>query len=184
MRALHKGGAKIITLDRILSRYGAEAKGVRDDLRRSVAAGVERIWPSESTREADLAGVEEATGMEDVYDKIRELAPQNESQEYLKSQALQLSADLMQSRWMMIEQSQNSLPTAVSVCAGILARGSLRQLRLVDSCEISRRISALFICALSMSGAIFLIMELNRPLEGTIKVSSAPLQKALSIIDK
>jgi hypothetical protein len=37
----------------------------------------------------------------------------------------------------------------------------------------------LLICALSVSGAIFLILEMNHPLSGFIKVSSAPMLKAL-----
>jgi len=37
----------------------------------------------------------------------------------------------------------------------------------------------LFVCACSMSAAVFLILELNRPLDGFIKVSSAPLRNAL-----
>ena len=45
-------------------------------------------------------------------------------------------------------------------------------------------LSAVFICALSMAGAGFLILELNHPLEGRIKISSAPMQKALSLIGK
>jgi hypothetical protein len=40
-------------------------------------------------------------------------------------------------------------------------------------------IVVMLVCALSVSGAIFLIMEMNAPLEGIIKVSSAPLHKAL-----
>ncbi len=44
--------------------------------------------------------------------------------------------------------------------------------------------SVLFICALSVSGFIYLILELNNPLEGTIKVSSTPLYKALYLIGK
>jgi hypothetical protein len=36
------------------------------------------------------------------------------------------------------------------------------------------------ICALSVSGAIFLILELDRPFEGLIQVSSAPLRQALA----
>jgi len=39
--------------------------------------------------------------------------------------------------------------------------------------------TALFVCALSVSGAIFLILEMNHPLSGFIKVSSAPMLKAL-----
>jgi hypothetical protein len=42
--------------------------------------------------------------------------------------------------------------------------------------------TALFICACTMSAAIFLILEMNRPLDGFIKVSSAPARKALEYL--
>ena len=35
-----------------------------------------------------------------------------------------------------------------------------------------------------MAGAIFLILEMNRPLEGAVQISPAPLRKALSVIGK
>jgi len=38
----------------------------------------------------------------------------------------------------------------------------------------------LLVAALSVSGSIFLILEMNRPLEGMVKISSAPLRFALS----
>ena len=37
-----------------------------------------------------------------------------------------------------------------------------------------------FLAALSLAGAIFMIEELNRPLEGFLKISGAPIQYALS----
>ena len=40
-------------------------------------------------------------------------------------------------------------------------------------------IATLVICALSVSAAIFLILELDRPFEGLIRVSSLPLRNAL-----
>ena len=42
----------------------------------------------------------------------------------------------------------------------------------------------LFLCALSVSGAIFLIMELDRPFGGLIEISSAPLRNALASVGK
>jgi hypothetical protein len=42
----------------------------------------------------------------------------------------------------------------------------------------------LFICACSMSAAIFLVLEMNRPLDGYIKVSSAPMRKALEYLGR
>ena len=35
------------------------------------------------------------------------------------------------------------------------------------------------VCALSVSGAIFLILELNQPFQGLMRLSSVPLESAL-----
>jgi hypothetical protein len=42
----------------------------------------------------------------------------------------------------------------------------------------------LFLGALSTSGAIFLILEMNTPLEGVIEVSLAPKREALTMLGK
>jgi hypothetical protein len=40
----------------------------------------------------------------------------------------------------------------------------------------------LFVCAVSMAGAIYLIREMNRPLVGAVQSSPPLLKKALSVI--
>jgi len=180
---LTQGGAEIITLDYYLSHYGAEAERVRVLLRQEVASTIKRIWPDENTHKVDLAKMESASGMSDLYNKIRELSPHNDSQKYLRTQALHIGADMMQSRWMIIEQSQTNLPTIFLVVLTFLLTVLFTQFALLAPDNMTVK-SALFICAISMSGAIFLILELNHPLEGAIKVSSAPLHKALSLIGK
>jgi hypothetical protein len=40
-------------------------------------------------------------------------------------------------------------------------------------------IATLFVCGVSVSSAIFLILELNRSFEGLLQISSAPLRDAL-----
>ena len=176
-------GAKIITLDYYLSNYGPETKEARDLIRQATISAIERIWPNESGQRADLAKMETATGMDEVYTKLRELSPQNDSQKYLQSQALQIGADMMQSRWMLIEQSQTKLPRIFLSVLTFWLTVLFVQFGLLAPRNPTAK-TALFICALSVSGAIYLILELNNPLEGTIKVSSAPLHKALSIIGK
>jgi len=178
-----QSGAKIITLDYYLSNYGPEAKEARELVRQATASAIERVWPNESTQRTDLAKMEAATGMAEVYSKIRELLPKNDSQKYLQSQALQIGADMMQSRWMLIEQSQTNLPRIFLVVLTFWLTVLFVQFGLLAPRNRTAK-SALFICALSVSGAIYLILELNSPLEGTIKVSSAPLHKALSLIEK
>lgn len=177
-------GAKIITLDYYLSHYGSEAKQTREQMTQEIASGIERIWPNEINKKAAvLANVEKSHGMEDVYNQIQALSPTNGSQQYLKSQALQLCADMMQSRWMLIEQSQNNLPTIFLIVLTFWLTVLFALLGLLTPGNLTT-ICTLVVCALSMSGAIFLILELNHPLEGIIKVSSAPLHKALDIIGK
>ena len=40
--------------------------------------------------------------------------------------------------------------------------------------------AALFVAALSVAGSIFLILEMDRPYSGLVKISSAPLRTALA----
>jgi membrane-bound ClpP family serine protease len=41
-------------------------------------------------------------------------------------------------------------------------------------------VATLVVCALSVSGAIFLILELNSPFQGLMKISGAPMLNALA----
>jgi hypothetical protein len=43
---------------------------------------------------------------------------------------------------------------------------------------------AQFLGALSVAGAIFLILELNQPYSGPLQVSDAPLRSAIADIDR
>jgi hypothetical protein len=181
--SITQGGAKIMTLDYYLSHYGPETKEVRELLRQAISSGIKRIWPNESAQGADLAKMETATETADVYNKIRELSPKNESQKYLQTQALQIGADMMQSRWMLIEQSQTQLPRIFLVVLTFWLTVLFAQFGMLAP-RNRTALSALLICAISIACAIFLILELNDPLEGTIKVPSAPLHKALYIIGK
>jgi hypothetical protein len=45
-------------------------------------------------------------------------------------------------------------------------------------------VATLLVCALSVAGAVFLILELDRPFEGFIKISSEPLERALELLGR
>jgi ABC-type multidrug transport system fused ATPase/permease subunit len=178
-----QSGAKVILLDRVLAHYGPETKDARDLLRRALADGIERIWPTDGTGRPDLKSFETAVGMEDVERKLRELTPQNESQRAIQSQALQITGDVLQTRWLLLAQTQQSLPmlfviilvlwlAVLYIGFGLLAPGH------------ATTIVSLLVCALSVSGAIFLILEMNNPTGGIITISSGPLVKALSLLGK
>jgi len=173
-----QGAAKIILLDRMLANYGPATRDAREQLRRSAAAGIEVIWPGKKTEVPGMTTFEQANGMELVQAKLRELTPVTEAQRQLLAQAQQISGELLQFRWLVIEQTQNSLPTPFLV----MLLFWLTMLHMSFGLFAPRNatvILVLLLCALSVSGAIFLILEMNHPLSGMIKVSSAPMVKAL-----
>jgi len=174
-------GARIILLDHLLARYGPDAAEIRSRLRESVAVGIERIWPNTGGSSGGLAAVEKARGLEDVQELIRRLTPKDETSRSIQSQAFDIGKGLSESRWLMVEQAQTPTPlvflvmltfwlTVLYTGLGMLAPGN------------ATTYFCLSVCAISMAGAILLILEMNRPLEGMIRVSPAPLQKALSVI--
>ena len=173
-----QSAAKIILLDRTLANYGPATKDARELLRRSVAAGIEMIWPEVKTTVPGMTNFERASGMELVQAKLRELTPGSEPQRQLLAQAQQISGELLQSRWLVIEQTQNTLPMPFL----LMLLFWLTMLHMSFGLFAPRNatvIVVLLLCALSVSGAIFLILEMNHPLSGFIKVSSAPMLKAL-----
>src|SRR5262249_14106423 len=53
-----QGAAKYILLDKSLARYGPEMKPAREQLKAGLAAGIERVWPTEKTGASAIAAVE------------------------------------------------------------------------------------------------------------------------------
>src|SRR5262245_32047550 len=105
-----QSSAKIIILDRTLARYGPETRAAREQLKRAVEGIIEMAWPSEKSGLSAMTAIERSKGVEIVQDELNLLTPQNEAQQRALSQAQQLVNDLIQTRWMLIEQAQNRLP--------------------------------------------------------------------------
>jgi len=171
-------GAKVIVLDRTLAAYGPEAKALRDQLRRTIAVRLEHLWPGAGRRMQDAAAFERAKGLELIEAALRELAPKNDAQRQLLAQARQLTADLAQTRWLLIEQAQTEPPVPFIVVLLFWLTMLFTTFGLFAP-RNGTVLTVLFVCACSVSAAVFLILELNRPLTGLIKVSNAPLLKAL-----
>jgi hypothetical protein len=173
-------GARVILLNRLLERYGPETKVIRERMSKAIATSVEHIWPTNG-RIPSLAGIEQTTGMDDVHDLIGKLTPQDEARRVLRSHALETCIDLAHSRWLIIEQAQTTLPAAFLAMLVFWLTVLFASLGLLAPRNATTWCS-LFVCAVSMAGAIYLILEMARPLEGAVQISPAPLKKALSVI--
>lgn len=170
--------ANIIQLDRILARYGPETKGVRDVLRRTVLS-LDRNWSEGTSRSEKLDSAETRAGGASFYEKIQELAPRNDFQRSLQGQALQIALDLGRARSLLLEQAGSSIPTPFLVVIVFWLAVIFTSFGLFAPYNATV-IATLFVCALSVSGAIFLILELDSPFAGLMQISDIPLRNAIA----
>jgi hypothetical protein len=176
--AVVQGSTKIIVLDRALAAYGPETKAAREQLRHSIAAVIEKVWPPQKTGVSTLTVIEHANGMELVRDRLRELKPDNDGQRQILGQAQQIVSDLSHTHWLLVEQAQNQLPLSLLVILIFWLALLFVSFGLFAPPNVTA-ITVLFVGACAVSAAIFLVLELNRPLDGLVKVSSGPLRTAL-----
>jgi hypothetical protein len=173
--------AKITFLGRVLAAYGPEAAGVRTQVRDTVEEGIRQMWPGEMRRPANFAPDTQAGNL--VYGAIQRLSPQNDTQVALKSQAAALAIDTAQVRSLLAAQSVPSISNPmliILVCwLAIIFLGFS-----VLAPPNATAILALTVSALAVSGAIFLILELDQPFGGVIRISSEPMMNALRQLGK
>ena len=169
--------AKVVFLDRVLAHYGPEAREARELLRSSVARAIDQMWSK------DPAILFKATpgtaGAEVLADKIQELSPKNDSQRAIQSQAMSIVMALGQTRWLLYEQRLSSVSMPVLVVLTFWVTALFVSFGLFAPFNTTTIVS-LLVSALSVSGAIFLILEMYTPYAGLIQISSAPLRAALA----
>jgi hypothetical protein len=171
--------ANIVLLNRILAHYGPETKDARELLRASVAEMIARLWRRDNTRLTEM----DTTRGDALYDQIQSLAPRDEAQHALQDQALKMVIEIAQTRLMLFEQGCSSIPkpfllllvfwvTIIFLSFGLFAPRN------------ATVVATLLLCALSVSGAIFLILELDQPFMGLIEISSVPMHNAAAQINR
>lgn len=179
--AVKQLSANVILLDRILSLYGPETKEAQELLRRAMTLAMDRIWPDDSAQRGSLTPGAARAEMELFYGKVAALSPQNDAQRALKARALDLTTDLAQTRLRMFAQRDSSIPLpflgVLVVWLFVLFAGY--GLMAPRNATV---VAVLVVCILSVSAALFLILELDRPFAGILRISSAPLHDALSRI--
>ena len=171
-------GAKIVFADRALSFYGPEAKDTRDLLRGAVSEMIRHLWPNEQPPTMDPAHPQSFTPVA-LYESIQGLSPQNESQRAIKSQVLAIVTEVAETRWLMFEQRSMSMSKPLLVILVFWLTVNFFSFGLFAP-RNATVIGTLFLCALSVAGAIFLINELYQPFGGLIQIPSTTLRNALA----
>jgi hypothetical protein len=179
--SIAQNGARIIQLDHLLAEYGPETHALRGQLKDSVAGRVQKIWGKPANGDAGLHAVENTTTMLELEASFRALTPQTEAQKNLLAQCRQTIAEVAQNRLLIIEEQQAPVLTVFLVLLVFWLTLLFVSFGLFAPANVTVT-AVMVICAASVTSAMFLILEMSHPLDGFIKVSSAPLVKALEMI--
>jgi hypothetical protein len=175
--------AHFVELDHRLALYGSEASEVRAMVREVVEAEIQRLWSTDGAEAASLAASPATREGNDVYARIVALKPQSDAQRFAQSRALQSVTDMAHIRLLMSAQASEAIPwpflsilvfwlIALFAGFGLLARRS------------AMMVTSLFVGALVVAGALFLVVEMRHGYTGLIQISSEPLKSALTQIGR
>jgi hypothetical protein len=175
--------ADIILLDQTLALYGPDAQVVRDGVSQEIRRTHDAIWSPTGVRPENMnsAALQNAGQVKRM--QVAALAPKTDVQQQLKNRAFALADSIAKSRLLMFESFRSQIPwpflavlmfwiTALFLGFGLLARFNVTVA------------VTLFLGALSVAGAIFLILELSQPYRGILQVSDAPLRNAIAQLDR
>jgi hypothetical protein len=183
----------IIELDQWLRQYGPVADPLRADLILYTKAAIADTWPEEPAPSGTyplhlktlIPGGVESIELDAVLNRIdlaiRRLTPDDAFRRSVASSLQSRMAELLQRRWNLIASAHGSLSwpflailmfwlVVIFVIAGL---SSPRNALVVMVTTLT---------ALSISSSVFLAVDLDTPLTGFIKVSSAPMRNALAHI--
>ena len=142
---------------------------------------MQQIWPEEAHQPAQLAPDTQAGNV--VYGVVQALSPHDDAQRKLKEQAISVGIDIGQLRLLLVAQGVPSISTPML----IILVSWLAIIFLGFSALAPPNITpmlALIVSAVAVSGAIFLILELDQPFGGVIRISSEPMLNALNQFGK
>jgi len=176
--AVRAYSADLIVLDETLRDYGDGAIPARRLIRDYTSRLLRDVWLTGDNPylvENRIAGME----LEHVRDDIRALPADNPGQQWLVNQALQLTTTLLRERWLLIERAG---PSVQPVVIGLLVSW-ITAIFISFGMNAPRHATmyaAFLIVSLAIGSAMFLVLEMDTPFDGLMRISDRSVVTALT----
>ncbi len=173
--------ASVIQLDHTLAKYGPPTEDIRVLLKQEYGLSIQILASHNAAQLARLDSPEAARKVEELQREIEALSPTSDAQRELRDRAIQIADNMVAVRWLALLQDKGSVPIALLVVLVFwlaIIFGAFGMFAPPNGTIVV----ALFLGALSTSGAIFLILEMNTPLDGVVRISLAPLRGAFAVL--
>lgn len=176
---------QVLTLDRTLAQYGPGAAPIRQGLQKAIGARIQMLWPKGSSGAVELDPMHSGAGAqgEALADAIRGLQPNSDLQRAMKSRAMDLAEGLLQTRWLALGGTEHSVPMPFLLILLFWIAIIFSSFGLFAP-RNPMVIAVNFLCAVSVGSALFLILEMDSPFGGLLRVSPDPWQFAYAHLNK
>jgi hypothetical protein len=169
--------ANLILLDELLEQYGPETKEARGMIRIAAAISVQRIWRENAVENAPTTFAP-SIAAEQFFYAIEQLSPKTDLQRSIKPRILEVSADLARTRLLMFVHIDNPLPLPLLIIMIFWLTVIFSSFTLFVRPNVFVAMASL-VYALSVSSALFLIVDMSQPFSGLMKISSDSLRHVL-----
>ena len=175
-------GTNAVLVDQMLTKYGPEAKTARTLLREIIPSATARIWQENIAGKGSGSAFIISQTAERFYNAVEGLKPANAEQTSLKSRIIQLTTDMGRTRLLVFTQIDDGIPLPFFVVlvfwlVVIFASFSL----FAEPGPIV--IASTLVFALSVSSALFLIVDLSHPFSGLMQISNHHLHMVLPTLE-
>ena len=174
--------SNVAFMDQILAVYGPESAAARKALYNSVERMRDHLWPKAVTQTPQTTP--NTVSADALYRAITDLSPKNDEQRDLKARVLDVGSEVGKTRFLLFTQttgSSVSMPLlVVVVCWLAVLFFSFGLFAPMNGVVINALIAA----ALSVAGAIFLVLEFDHPFSGLIQISSQHIDNVLQLLGR
>ena len=170
--------AKVLQLDRSLKRLGSEAQSSREALRDLVAARTGHLGERPVGVDKSSPGLAAARGLLAIEHELNTLQPKDDAQRQLLEAARHLTGDVQRIMSDVITQTGSSITTPLLVLLVFWFAVILAGWNFISPTN-GTTLFVNVLCTLSLSGAIFMLLEMDQPFGGLIQVSDSPLRVIL-----
>ncbi|MEP9354329.1 hypothetical protein ABLE93_12100 [Xanthobacter sp. KR7-65] len=169
----------LTTLDASLRHFGPGAEPARSALLAYTVHAINETWPETPGAPKVVSSRGSEQLLQQVGHEIRILSPLDPEQTDLRAEALDRFKSLAALRWTLIAESVTEVPPIFVLVLIIWLTLIFISFGLFSPVN-AVALTAFPLCALSLAGAIFLILEMSSPFDGIIMVGPNALQQSLS----
>jgi hypothetical protein len=170
--------AEALLVDRAMARLGSGTSPARKQFRDFLQTRLQEILNEEAIPAGASAISSKGPSIETVEASLLDLPDSTDAQRILKDRALSQLNDIAQTRWLLVEEADGSIQPPFIVIliawlAVIFASFGLFSPRNATVLVI------MGISAASIAGSLFLILEMDQPYDGMIRLSERSIEIVL-----